>query len=73
MEGEPAAGSATPFAATLSAGDRERFSKMNADLRWLISEGYVMEFMDGRLFIPPPVAAARRASRCFSRLATGRQ
>ncbi len=54
------AGSATPFAATLSAEDRERLAKMNGDLRWLVSEGYVMEFMDGRLFIPPAVAAAKK-------------
>jgi hypothetical protein len=55
-EAAPAAESA----ATLSPEDRERLTKMNADLRWLISEGYVMEFMDGRLFIPPPVAAAKK-------------
>ncbi len=52
--GSAAAGS--PF----SPEDRERLSKMHGDLRWLVSEGYVMEFMDGRLFAPPPVAAARQ-------------
>jgi len=44
----------------LSPEDHERFAKMHGDLRWLISEGYVMEFMDGRLFAPPPMAEARK-------------
>jgi pyruvate/2-oxoglutarate dehydrogenase complex dihydrolipoamide acyltransferase (E2) component len=44
----------------LSPGDHERFAKMHGDLRWLVSEGYVMEFMDGRLFAPPPMAEARK-------------
>ncbi|MEI6862023.1 MAG: hypothetical protein WCL04_07200 [Verrucomicrobiota bacterium] len=57
---ETASGSATPFAATLTPEKRERLTKLHSDLRWLLSEGYVMEFMDGRLFIPPPVAAARK-------------
>ena len=36
--------------------------KMNNDLRWLVTEGYVTEFSDGKLFAPPPVApqAAKR-------------
>ncbi len=50
----------TPPPPSLSAEDRERLGKMHGDLRWLVSEGYVMEFMDGRLFAPPPVAAARK-------------
>jgi hypothetical protein len=29
------------------------------DLRWLVQEGYVTEFADGRLFAPPPMAEAR--------------
>ncbi len=29
------------------------------DLRWLVQEGYVTEFADGRLFTPPPMAEAR--------------
>ncbi len=36
--------------------------KMNNDLRWLVTEGYVTEFSDGKLFAPPPVTpqAAKR-------------
>ncbi len=30
--------------------------KMNNDLRWLVTEGYVTEFSDGKLFAPPPMA-----------------
>ena len=29
------------------------------DLHWLVHEGYVTEFADGRLFTPPPMAEAR--------------
>jgi hypothetical protein len=29
------------------------------DLRWLVQEGYVTEFADGRLFTPPPMPEAR--------------
>jgi hypothetical protein len=36
--------------------------KMNNDLRWLVTEGYVTEFSDGKLFAPPPMVpqAAKR-------------
>ncbi len=33
---------------------------MNGDLRWLVMEGYVTEFIDGRLFAPPPMTEARK-------------
>ncbi len=59
-EAAPAAAGAPPVAQQFSPEDRERMAKMHGDLRWLLSEGYVMEFMDGRLFTPPPVAAARK-------------
>ena len=29
------------------------------DLRWLITEGYVTEYGDGRLFAPPPMPDAK--------------
>ena len=32
---------------------------MTMDLHWLVQEGYVTEFADGRLFTPPPMAEAR--------------
>ena len=31
---------------------------MTMDLRWLVQEGYVTEFADGRLFAPPPMVEA---------------
>ena len=34
----------------------ETLRKMNNDLRWLVTEGYVTEFSDGKLFAPPPMA-----------------
>lgn len=39
---------------------REKFVRMQGDLRWLVTEGYVTELIDGRLFAPPPVAEARK-------------
>jgi hypothetical protein len=40
----------------------EKLRKMSNDLRWLVMEGYVTEFSDGKLFAPPPMApqAARK-------------
>jgi hypothetical protein len=62
----PAAGEAAPAegaaAATpaLSIDDRARLSRMQGDLVWLVREGYVTEFIDGRLFAPPPMVEARK-------------
>ncbi len=41
----------------------EKLRKMGNDLRWLVMEGYVTEFSDGKLFAPPPMApqSARKA------------
>jgi hypothetical protein len=44
-----------PFAA-LPPDQAERLRKMGNDLRWLVMEGYVTEFSDGKLFAPPPMA-----------------
>jgi hypothetical protein len=33
--------------------------RVTMDLHWLVQEGYVTEFADGRLFTPPPMAEAR--------------
>jgi hypothetical protein len=43
-----------PFAA-LPADQAEKLRKMGNDLRWLVMEGYVTEFSDGKLFSPPPM------------------
>ncbi|MBK9991676.1 MAG: hypothetical protein IPP19_13320 [Verrucomicrobia bacterium] len=51
----------TPDMATaLTAEDQSKLSRLNGDLRWLVTEGYVTEFIDGRLFAPPPMTEARK-------------
>jgi hypothetical protein len=40
--------------------DRAKLSRLQGDLTWLVREGYVTEFIDGRLFAPPPVVEARK-------------
>jgi len=54
--------SAAPFAA-LAPEQAEKLRKMSNDLRWLVMEGYVTEFSDGKLFAAPPMApqAAKKA------------
>ncbi len=54
--------SQAPFAA-LPPEQAEKLRKMGNDLRWLVMEGYVTEFSDGKLFAPPPMApqAAKKA------------
>ncbi len=47
--------SQAPFAA-LAPEQAEKLRKMSNDLRWLVMEGYVTEFSDGKLFAPPPMA-----------------
>lgn len=58
----PAEAPAAPAPAepSLSIDDRARISRMQGDLRWLVAEGYVTEFIDGRLFAPPPMVEARK-------------
>ncbi len=53
-EGQPAA------EPVLSIDERAKLSRMQGDLRWLVGEGYVTEFIDGRLFAPPPMVEARK-------------
>jgi len=50
-------------AVVLTPEQGEKLRKMGNDLRWLVMEGYVTEFSDGKLFAPPPMApqAAKRA------------
>ena len=59
-EGTPQ--SQAPFVA-LAPEQAEKLRKMGNDLRWLVMEGYVTEFSDGKLFAPPPMAphAAKKA------------
>jgi hypothetical protein len=52
---EGSTASQSPFAA-LPPEQSEKLRKMSNDLRWLVMEGYVTEFADGKLFAPPAVA-----------------
>jgi hypothetical protein len=46
--------------AQLTIDERAKISRMQGDLMWLVREGYVTEFIDGRLFAPPPMVEARK-------------
>lgn len=54
---QPVEGAAAP---ELPVESREKLARMQGDLRWLVTEGYVTEFIDGRLFAPPPMVEARK-------------
>ena len=45
---------------SLTVEERAKISRMQGDLMWLVREGYVTEFIDGRLFAPPPTVEARK-------------
>jgi len=51
---------AAPAEPVLTIEERTKLSRMQGDLRWLVTEGYVTEFIDGRLFAAPPMAEARK-------------
>lgn len=51
---------ATPVESTLTIEERAKLARLQGDLMWLVREGYVTEFIDGRLFAPPPVVEARK-------------
>jgi hypothetical protein len=44
----------------LTSEQRANLARLQGDLRWLVTEGYVTEFIDGRLFAPPPIAEAKK-------------
>lgn len=54
-----AAGTA-PADVPLTPEQREKISRMQGDLVWLVREGYVTEFIDGRLFAAPAMVEARK-------------
>src|SRR6185369_10725239 len=63
--GEPAASAAAPAETAkpepnLTIDERAKVSRLQGDLMWLVREGYVTEFIDGRLFAPPPMVEARK-------------
>lgn len=51
---------ATPVDSMLTIEERAKLVRLQGDLMWLVREGYVTEFIDGRLFAPPPVVEARK-------------
>ena len=52
----------TPVASStpLTLEQQSKLNRLVGDLRWLVSEGYVTEFIDGRIFAPPAVVEARK-------------
>jgi len=60
----PTSGSMSPMsvaaATVLAPEDQARLTRLNGDLRWLVTEGYVTEFIDGCLFAPPAMTEARK-------------
>ncbi len=57
---EEAAAPAAAPAPALTVEQMAKLNRLNGDLRWLVSEGYVTEFIDGRIFAPPAVVEARK-------------
>ncbi len=57
---EPASDAPAAAEPVLTIEERAKLSRMQGDLRWLVTEGYVTEFIDGRLFAAPPVAESRK-------------
>lgn len=47
-------------AAPVSAEETEKLNKLKGDLRYLVKEGYMTEFVDGSLYCPPPMVEARK-------------
>ncbi len=48
-------GTVSPF----GEADQPRIKRMQVDLRWLVTEGYVTEFIDGSLFAAAPMPAPK--------------
>jgi len=57
VEGAPAA---APVETVLTVEQRDKLSRMQSDLPWLVREGYVTEFIDGTLYAPPAMVEARK-------------
>jgi hypothetical protein len=59
--GEAASGETPAIPApALTPEQRGKLIRLQGDLRWLVTEGYVTEFIDGRLFASPPIAEAKK-------------
>jgi hypothetical protein len=55
----------------LSEEDQKKLRQLMLDLRWLITEGYVTEYGDGRLFAPPPMPDAKPKEPKVNQLESG--
>jgi hypothetical protein len=44
----------------IPAEEQEKITRLKGDLRYLVKEGYVTEFVDGSLFCPPAMVEARK-------------
>jgi hypothetical protein len=51
---------AAPAQPELTLDERAKISRLQADVMWLVREGYVTEFIDGTLYAPPPMVEARK-------------
>ncbi|MEJ6604221.1 MAG: hypothetical protein QNL51_16800 [Opitutaceae bacterium] len=54
-DGETPTATAPSTVSPFGADDQLRIKRMQLDLRWLVTEGYVTEFIDGSLFAAPPM------------------
>jgi outer membrane biosynthesis protein TonB len=54
-EGETPTATAPGTVSSFGEADQPRIKRMQVDLRWLVTEGYVTEFIDGSLFAAPPM------------------
>ncbi len=53
----------TPAPAPLGAEEQASLKRLQTDLRWLVTEGYVTEFIDGSIFAPPPMPEPKAADK----------
>jgi hypothetical protein len=58
--GDQPAADAAAAAPALTPEQRAQLNRLQGDLAWLVHEGYVTEFIDGRLFAAPPMVEARK-------------
>lgn len=53
---------AKPTQPLLSEDDNKRIKQLMQDIRWLVSEGFVTEFGDGRLFVQPVIPSSQHST-----------
>lgn len=58
-EAEKAPVSPAAALSTLTPEQQQQFRELLINLRWLVTEGYVVEYGDGKLFAPPPLPAPK--------------